>query len=135
MREFRLDIKYHFARIELTACAFLKAARQRSINSEKYEELITIVTPPIYSHRHMQHQSVSDLRRPADLLDANVLVLLKTGGHDGVLNLLKVNVSNLSLVAIKDLGNLLEGGAASLNIEDGDEDEFEEDPALVDVST
>ena len=68
------------------------------------------------------------------MLDADVLVLLVTGGHDGRLDLLKVDVSNLSLITIEDLGDLLESGAASLDVEYGDEDKFEEDPALVHVS-
>jgi hypothetical protein len=39
-------------------------------------------------------------------------------------------MANLSVITIEDLGDLLESGTAGLDVEDGDEDEFEEDPAL-----
>ena len=64
------------------------------------------------------------------MLDVNSIILLVTRGHDVLLNLVKVDVGNLSLLAIEDLSNLLESWTTSLNVEDSDEDEFEEDPAL-----
>ena len=39
-------------------------------------------------------------------------------------------MSDLSLITIEDLGDLLESGSTGLNVEDGNKDEFEEDPAL-----
>jgi len=47
---------------------------------------------------------------------------------------LNVDVSNLSLITIEDLGDLLKSGTTGLDVEDSDEDELEEDPALVLVS-
>jgi hypothetical protein len=43
-------------------------------------------------------------------------------------------MSNLSLITIEDLGDLFKSGTTGLDVEDSDEDEFEEDPALVVVS-
>jgi hypothetical protein len=48
--------------------------------------------------------------------------------------MLNIDVSDLSLITIEDLGDLLKSGTTGLDVEDGDEDEFEEDPALVSVS-
>jgi len=39
-------------------------------------------------------------------------------------------VGNLGLVAVDDLGELLEGGALGLNVHEVDEDKLKEDPAL-----
>jgi hypothetical protein len=76
-----------------------------------------------------------DLLRRPDLLDVDaVAVLLVAGGHDTLLNLLEIDVSNFSLISIEDTSDLLESGTARLDVEDGDEDEFEEDPALLLIS-
>jgi hypothetical protein len=65
-----------------------------------------------------------------DVFNANVAILLETRGHDIGLDGLEINVGNLGIVAVKDLGNLLERRATGLDVEDSDKDEFEEDPAL-----
>ena len=70
----------------------------------------------------------------ADVLDTNVAILLETRGHNVGLDGLEIDVSNLSLVTVKDLGDLLKSWALCLDVEDGDEDEFEENPALDDIS-
>lgn len=54
--------------------------------------------------------------------------------HNVLVNLAQVNVGDLGLITIEDLGDLLESGSAGLDVEDGNEDEFEEDPALVEIS-
>lgn len=66
----------------------------------------------------------------------DVVVLLVTRSHDVLLHHLNVDVSNLSLslITIEDLGDLFKSGTTGLDVEDSDEDEFEEDPALVVVS-
>jgi hypothetical protein len=48
--------------------------------------------------------------------------------------MLNIDVSDLSLITIEDLGDLLKSGTTGLDVEDSDEDEFEEDPALISVS-
>ena len=48
--------------------------------------------------------------------------------------MLNVDVSDLSLITIEDLGDLLKSGTTGLDVEDSDEDELEEDPALVSIS-
>ena len=65
-----------------------------------------------------------------DLLDADVVVLLVSSSHDLLLNLLQVDVGDLGVLTVKDLGDLLECGSTGLDVEDGDKDEFKEDPAL-----
>ncbi len=60
----------------------------------------------------------------------DVVVLLVAGSHDVLLNDLNVDVSNFSLITIEDLGDLLKSGTTGLDVEDSNEDEFEEDPAL-----
>jgi hypothetical protein len=70
----------------------------------------------------------------SDMLDLDVAVLLEARGHDIGLNSLEIDVGNLSLITIEDLGDLLEGGALGLNVEDSDEDKLEEDPALKNIS-
>ena len=62
-------------------------------------------------------------------LDMHGLVLLKAAGGRG-LNLLDVNVSDLGILAVEDLGDLLEGGALGLDIEEANEEEFDENPNL-----
>jgi hypothetical protein len=47
-----------------------------------------------------------------------------------LLDLVDIDVANLGLITIDDLGELLEGGALGLNIHEVDEGEFEENPAL-----
>jgi hypothetical protein len=71
-----------------------------------------------------------------DRLDVDVVfVLLEARGVSVTSEHISVNVCNLSLVSIEDLGDLLEGRALGLNVEDSDEDEFEEDPDLRVIST
>jgi hypothetical protein len=70
-----------------------------------------------------------------DRLDVDVVVvLLEARGVCLTSERISVNVCNLSLVSIEDLGDLLEGRALGLNVEDSDEDEFEEDPDLRGIS-
>lgn len=66
----------------------------------------------------------------ANLLDMNVAMLLVAVGVGIPSKVVGINMSNLSLMPIENLGNLLEGWALCLDIEEGDEDEFEEDPDL-----
>jgi hypothetical protein len=68
------------------------------------------------------------------VLNLDVALLLEAGGHDVGLDSLEINVGNLGLVTIEDLGNLLKGRAAGLDVEDTDKDEFEEDPTLTRIS-
>ena len=51
---------------------------------------------------------------------------------DLLLNLIQINVCNGSLVAVKDLGQLLERGTAGLDVEEVHEHELDEDPDGVD---
>jgi hypothetical protein len=78
--------------------------------------------------------AAGNLRRGPDLLDADMVLLLEASGatmlENVLLNLAEVNVGNLCVIAVKDLGDFLEGRAAGLDVEDGDEDELKEDPAL-----
>jgi hypothetical protein len=64
-----------------------------------------------------------------NVLDLDVVVLLVAGGQVG-LNSLDIDVSNLSLLTVEDLGDLLEGRSLGLDVEDADEDELEGNPAL-----
>ena len=50
-------------------------------------------------------------------------------------SLLEVDSTDLSIVTIKDLGNLFKGRSFGLDIEEVHEDKFECDPALNIVST
>jgi hypothetical protein len=59
------------------------------------------------------------------VLDLDVALLLEARGHNVGLDSLEINVGNLGLVTIEDLGNLLKGRAAGLDVEDTDKDEFE----------
>lgn len=53
-------------------------------------------------------------------------------GLDGglLLDLLEVQLRDGGVVAVDDLGELLEGGALGLDVHDVDEDELGSDPAL-----
>jgi hypothetical protein len=68
-----------------------------------------------------------------NVLDLDVVVLLVTGSQVG-LNGLDIDVGDLSLITVEDLGDLLEGGSLGLDVEDADEDELEGDPALSNIS-
>lgn len=57
-----------------------------------------------------------------NLRNLDLLNLFLNGG--------KVNVGDFGVLAVKDLGHLFESDAASFDEEEGDEDEFEEEPAL-----
>jgi hypothetical protein len=65
------------------------------------------------------------------VLDPDMIRLFKARGHEVSLKRLKVNVANLGIVTIKELSNFLKRGAAGLDVEDANEDDFEEDPALM----
>jgi hypothetical protein len=67
-----------------------------------------------------------------DVLDPDVALLLESGGHNVSLDSLEIDVGDLSVFTIEDLGDFFKSGATSLDVEDADEDEFEEDPALSD---
>jgi hypothetical protein len=69
-----------------------------------------------------------------DRLDVNVTLLLVASGESVIANLVGVNNSDLSLITIEDLGDLLEGRALGLDVEEGDEYKFQEDPDLAIVS-
>jgi hypothetical protein len=69
-----------------------------------------------------------------NVLDLDVVVLLVTGSQVG-LHSLDIDVGNLSLLTVEDLGDLLEGGSLGLDVEDADEDELEGNPALSGIST
>ena len=43
---------------------------------------------------------------------------------------MNVDVGDLGVLSVDDLGKLLQGGAPSLNVHEVDKDELEEDPAL-----
>lgn len=68
------------------------------------------------------------------MLNVYVVALLKARGHDVSPDLVDINMSNFSLFTVKDLGNLLKGRTAGFDVEDGDEDKLEEDPALLHIS-
>lgn len=68
------------------------------------------------------------------MLNPYLAILLEARCHYVGLDSLKVDVGNLSLITIENLGNFFEGGATSLNVEDRDEDELEENPALTTIS-
>lgn len=68
-----------------------------------------------------------------DLLDLDVSILLVASCEVG-LNSLNIDMSNLSILSIEDLSNLLKSRALGLNVEDAHEDKLESDPALSDVS-
>lgn len=53
----------------------------------------------------------------------------------GLANLVIVDKGNLSLVSVEDLGNLLESRPLGLDVEEGNEEEFDEDPDLIMIST
>ena len=69
-----------------------------------------------------------------DRLDVDIALLLIAGGEGVVANFVSINDSNLSLIAIEDLGDLLEGWALGLHVEEGDEEKFGKDPDLCNVS-
>jgi hypothetical protein len=65
------------------------------------------------------------------VLNVNIAtLLLEARGHDVGLNGLEIDAGNLSVITVEDLGDLLESRATGLDVEDRDEDEFEENPAL-----
>jgi hypothetical protein len=83
----------------------------------------------VYTFHHISE--ISLVAVVASVLHVNVAtLLLEARGHDIGLNSLEIDAGNLSVVTVENLGNLLEGRATSLDVEDRHEDEFEEDPAL-----
>jgi hypothetical protein len=88
-----------------------------------------------YVHLIVQEPLMMLLQAASDVLNLDVVaVLLEARGHDVSLNGLEVNVGNLRIITVEDLGDLLKGWATSLDVEDADEDELEEDPALAGIS-
>lgn len=65
----------------------------------------------------------------AERIDVDCRLLLESGSLS--LDALKVDVGNLSLITIEDLGELLEGRALGLNVEEVHEEEFNPDPDLL----
>jgi len=68
------------------------------------------------------------------MLDGGLFTLLEAGAADAghALNLFKIDLTDLSIIAIEDLGNLLKGWSFGLDVEEVDEDEFKSNPASVD---
>ena len=64
------------------------------------------------------------------LLLENIL-LAWVAQHQVLLDLMDVDTTNLGLVAIDDLGQLLKGWALGLDVHEVHEDELEENPALL----
>jgi hypothetical protein len=97
---------------------------------------VPTLTQPTISYIHLIIRSLSktSLIGMVDVFNANVAILLVARGHDIGLNDLEINVGNLGAIAVKDLGNLLESRTTGFYVEDRDEDEFDEDPALSGVS-
>ena len=71
--------------------------------------------------RKKHYRKSSKSTRLGDLLLGELSLLL---------DLADVDVADLGLVAVDDLGQLLESGALGLDVHEEDEDELEEDPAL-----
>lgn len=80
------------------------------------------------------HPPSNDSPLVLDRLDVNIALLLVARSEAILANLVDVHNGNLGLVAVEDLGNLLESGTLGLDVEENDEDEFEEDPDLVMIS-
>lgn len=80
------------------------------------------------------HPPSKDSPLVLDRLDVNIALLLVARSEAILANLVGVHNGNLGLVAVEDLGNLLESGTLGLDVEENDEDEFEEDPDLIMIS-
>lgn len=50
------------------------------------------------------------------------------------LNLLQINLSDLSIITIENLSKLLKSRALGFDVEEEDEEEFEEDPDLSELA-
>jgi hypothetical protein len=70
-----------------------------------------------------------------DMFNPDSLPLIKARSHKRRLDLLKIYVCYLCVVAVKDLCDLLKSRAAGLNVEDDDEEKLQENPALSTIST
>lgn len=70
------------------------------------------------------------LQAASNVLYSDIVVLLVARRMHVSLDSLNVNMSNFSVVAVKDFSNFLQSRSASLDVENADEDEFKEDPAL-----
>lgn len=66
----------------------------------------------------------------SDRLNVNITMLLDSSRKGLGTDLVGVNESNLSLITIEDLSDLLEGRTLGLDVEEGDEKKFGEDPNL-----
>lgn len=64
------------------------------------------------------------------MLKPHVAVLLEARRHNLRLHRLEVDMRDFRLVAVEDLGDFFERGAARLDVGAADEDELEEDPDL-----
>ena len=69
-----------------------------------------------------------------DRLNMNVALLLVFRSESVLSNLVGIDDCNLGLVAVEDLGDLLESGTLGLDVVEDDEDEFKENPDLVKIS-
>ena len=65
----------------------------------------------------------------------NTTLLLDSGGEGLRTGLVGINKSNLSFITIEDLSDLFEGRTLSFDVEEGDEEKFDEDPDLSNIST
>jgi hypothetical protein len=71
----------------------------------------------VYTSHHFSRTSLVAV--VTSVLNVNVAtLLLEARGHDVGLNRLEIDAGNLSVVTVKDLGNLLESRATGLDIED-----------------
>jgi hypothetical protein len=66
------------------------------------------------------------------MLIAHPIALLVPSGHDIRVNLLNINMRNLRVRAIEDLGDRFECRTAGFDIEEAGEEEFQEEPDLSD---
>lgn len=64
------------------------------------------------------------------MLNTNAATLFKARGNNVRLNVFKINVRDFSVIAVKDLGDLLKGRTTGFYVEEANEEEFKEDPDL-----
>lgn len=76
-------------------------------------------------HRNKQGRAGRQAGRLDDVAMFDVMVHLLAQ-----VDLVHVDLGDLGVLAVEDLGDLLERGAAGFDVEEVDEDEFEGDPAL-----
>lgn len=76
----------------------------------------------------LEHRVHIDL--VSDRLDMNITMLLDSSSECLGTDLVGVNESNLSFITIENLSDLLEGRTLGLDVEEGDEKQFGENPNL-----